>query len=222
MQKKKEFIRSIRLSGQKSLLPLSLLLLITGCEAFSYVASAVAPEKRKAVFTLADVPTLVLVDDPGTKLGNPALPGAIAARIGFELKQAKALTEVVDPQKLAAYRAKHGRQFARLPVDQVGRDLQAQQVLHVWITAAAMSRPAPALLQGRVEAQVKVIDVVGGRLFPAPSPGIADAPGHGAAVGEERRTEEDDASADAALLARDLSEELGVEVAKLFYESKLE
>ena len=79
---------------------------LSGCELFSFIAQGVVQPKTKARFTLHDQSTVVLVDDPEGSLGNPTLPNVIANRVAFELKQNMAVTTIVPPDRLHALAAK--------------------------------------------------------------------------------------------------------------------
>ncbi|MBI1338243.1 MAG: hypothetical protein GC164_14975 [Phycisphaera sp.] len=193
-----------------------------GCELMGYVANGIAPSKIKALYKLEDRPTLVLVDDPLGKLGNPALTGVIAARVGFDLTQAKTLTTVIDPQDLASYQLRRGRAYASTPVDVVGKDLGAQQVIHIWIENAGIDRPSPTLLQPYAVARVKVIDTLTGkRLFPVPQSAEQkdDKVGSPVVVRFDRPiASEDNAVGEVSMVAREIADRLGVGAAHLFYD----
>lgn len=202
--------------------------LLVGCEGFSFISNVFAPERVKAVHRIENRPTLVLVDDPAVSLGNPALVGLIESRVRFELMRAGAVKEVIDPQRLSAYRITQGQDFARTPVDQVGRDLGAAQVVHVWIAEASVRQESPNLLRAAATARVKVIDAPSGRrLFPAPAPapgsgtgaqtGVSE-PGYPVTVHFDRQVGSDMTQGEAQVLGRELADRLGRDVARLFFD----
>jgi len=130
-------------------------------------------------YTIDDRPTLILVDDPHLQLGDPALANLVANQIATELyhapKKREALTQTVSLQKLEKLRADKGDDFPKMPLDEVGRAVGAQQVLHVYLEAVRFSR-APGLVQPRARVRVKLFDVVEGkRLFPPPPADSAPA-----------------------------------------------
>ena len=152
--------------------------LLVGCEAVGFIAQAISPEKTPAVFDLPVMRTVVLVDDTNTQLGDPSHTGVIAQRVLFDLIQSKKLVkeQTVDYQFVRNLEANLGTEFDRTPVDQIGRTLGADQVIHVNIDFVQMS-VQPGIIEPKALVTLKVIDVKNAiRLFPAPSP-ITDIDG---------------------------------------------
>lgn len=141
-----------------------MMLLLTGCEVIALVTYIFAPSKIKARHKLADVPTLILVDDPSNRLGDPGLTGHIAHHAGFTLSQHGVLQEdhLVSTGELYALVARLGHDYARTAVDRIGSELGAQQVIHVYVDAVTF-RTEPGLLRPTATVQVRVIDAVEGR-----------------------------------------------------------
>jgi hypothetical protein len=146
-----------------------------GCNVAGFVAQAI-PQKVKAVHRLEPRPTLVLVDDPSNHLGDPTLVGLIAAETGALMVEHRAVEVVVPPEKVDALYVSLGDAWARTGIDQIGRAVGADQVVHLHIDAAALYS-VPGLFEPNATVQVKVIDVVHRkRLFPASAEG-GDSPG---------------------------------------------
>ncbi|MCC7145519.1 MAG: hypothetical protein IT443_03665 [Phycisphaeraceae bacterium] len=141
-----------------------------GCVAAGVLASGVAKEKVKARYRLPDQKTLVLVDDPKKLLGDPSAPAAAANRVAFDLIEKETLLaeRFVAQEKLTAMIADLGPAYARMPIDQVGKKLDAATVIYVYIDSVQM-QSEPGIYRPTAQARVKVIDTATGkRLFPAP------------------------------------------------------
>lgn len=194
-----------------------------GCEAIAFLG-AMGGEKVKAQYKLPNRPTLVMVEDPERHLGNPTLNSVAAANAAFHLKQNQALTApLIDQAELTALEARLGQEYARTPIDQVGRLLGAEQVVHVQVDSVSM-QTAPGVYRPTAIVQVKVIDVADGeRLFPeAPrftNPN-APPPGHRVKAQLSVRSAGTDGRGTTAVLAQSLAEEIGHTVARLFYDHK--
>lgn len=199
------------------------LLPIVGCEAVSMVAlMATGGDKVKPVFILPDRPTAIIVDDRQNRLGNPVLAGVVGSNVAYHLKKNGAITARIVPEKqVAALAAKLGEQYATTPIDQVGRLLGARQVIYLDIEQADLLA-APGAYRPTARVELKVIDAVSGtRLYPPPPP--IDEPGvpsRGRSVGVQMpyQTVGTPSRGANAMLARELAERIGLEVARLFYE----
>jgi len=146
----------------------ALLVTTNGCELVGFVAQGFSASKIKAVYDLADRPTLVLVDDPSGRLGNPALPHEIANQVAFHLSEESIVSQanLIEPHHLYELKTKLGKDYARTPVDRIGRELGAQQVIHIYVESVSYSQN-PGMYHPIATVHVKVIDAVKGkRLFP--------------------------------------------------------
>lgn len=147
---------------------------VGGCEGLSFMSQPFAP-KVKAIYKLPDRTTLIVVDDPGNLLNDPALTGVVAGGVKLELETNKAFEKgsVVSPTKLAEHLASLGDAAAQTPLDQLGRDLGAEQVIAVHIENAEMGQD-PGAYRPTVLTRVKLIDVTTGkRQFPPQDVGAA-------------------------------------------------
>lgn len=197
--------------------------LLTGCEAPAFIAQSVGGGKKiPAVHTLEDRPTLVMIDDPNNLMGNPMLSGIIAANTAHHLRENGVLSKKIIPEKeLAALKVKMGSDYPRTPIDRIGREVGAEQVLYASIDGAAL-QAAPGFYRPVAMLEVKVIDAVTGkRLYPEPPPiHEPSAPSRGRTLQVQVDTKSimpDSAGTD-AMLARQLAEEIGLQLAQLFYE----
>lgn len=214
-------------AGRLAMITLSLtaLALMTGCEVFGFAANAFSSRKTPAVYKPKDLPTVILVDDPSLLLQDPGLTGTIAMTIASVLKEKGVLTQIVDIQKVAELSAEMGSAFARTPIDQIGRKLNAVQVIHVHINSVPPFQSEPGVLKPIAGVLVKVFDAeYKVRLFP-PAEHLKEQP----AVPTNRgayeltvaaRLRVVDGNTDNAMSAYRLrfAEKIGTEVANLFYE----
>lgn len=193
---------------------------ITGCAVLGYVGTNLMPEKVKAAYEMEQRPTIVVVDDPSGFLDDRGLVHKIAHGIGRELIDHKALKQVLPGTALVQMAARLGDEYARLPIDQIGTTLGAQQVLHVNIESVNVSQ-----MQVILECRAKVIDAQrGSRLFPPTGTGgpPASARNGGLVRAEWNYQPVTELGAGArAELNRDLARRVSVEVARLFYDHEL-
>lgn len=156
---------------------LATLLLVAGCEALAYLSQPFA-RREPAVYKLPDVPTLIVVDDPGNLLGDPTLPGLIAANVKLELENNKAFKKgaVIDPSLLVKHMASLGDKASKVPLDELGRDLGARQVIGVHIENADLNQE-PGAFRPVILTRVKLINAeTGKRIFPPLDAGAAIEP----------------------------------------------
>lgn len=192
-----------------------------GCVPLGYLAS-IGGDKVPAVYELAGRTTLVMVDDPHNLLGNPQLRYVIGTWAGFELTQNDVLEKpaaLVPQQALMNLATKLSPHYAEAPVDQVGRALDADQVIHVVIQAVQLES-APGMFRPTATVAVKVVDAgTGERLFPKTQPGLGDqpSPGYPLKVQMKAQVIQHVDRATQAQLMRSLAERLGRSVAELFY-----
>lgn len=196
-----------------------------GCESIGWVTSGLAgPGKVKAVHRLIDRPTLVLVDDPHKHLDDPSLAGVVASNVAFGLKQNLAISaDIVPPQQLGALAAELGKDFALTPIDEIGRRLDAGQVIYILIQQVRLQF-SPGMYRPMAVVQVKVMDCEAAtRLFPKPA-SIPDpttpSPGYTIAVQMTHRDMGIASRGMNAIIARQLAESIGRDVSRLFYDWK--
>lgn len=206
------------------LLLVVLTLASVGCEGPAFLASAFTGDKKKvdAVFTLEDRPTLIVVDDPDRRLGSTTLAGVASANTAFHLKRNDVLTSRIVPERdVSNLAAQLGSEFYKIPIDDLGRRLGAEQVIYASVDSVTL-QAAPTLYRPLAVVQVKVIDAAEGRrLFPPPPP-IAEpgAPSRGRTIQVELRPKgvNTESQGTDAMMARQLAERVGLEIAQLFYE----
>ncbi len=197
-----------------ALLMLITLLALTGCgEGLGFMAAAFGGDRKvDAVFKPPDRSTVILVDDPEELLTRPDLRSRIAGRIGDAFEEYDAVSQVVSPAELTRLRSEHD-EFDTWPIDRVGRQLGAAQVLYVLVQRFDLVEEG-VIYRPVAEVRVKLIDAATGeRLFPAASPAGYPVEVERAYQGMTEVDEKTD-----PLVARDLAEALAWEIARLFFE----
>lgn len=203
--------------------PLLLLFAFTGCVQFGWLAGGLIPQKIPAVHEIPQLPTLVMVDDPRGALGDDALRVTLAQEVEAQLMQNNAVPRIIEQQTLAQYQRLHDERYGQIPVDQVGRDLGAAQVIHITVLSSALAQE-PTLMRPAATASVKLIDVVGRkRLFPGVQPADSSMPAAEESVGYpittrlRYRTEGREAHAMIPLIRQALAKSLGTQAGQLFF-----
>lgn len=143
--------------------------ILGGCNIVGPAAAlAAGPPKIDAQYTLADVPTVVFVDDRKNLVSPVTLRRAIADKTSQELMAQKLVTTTINPQDAILIASRSDRNGALMDIEAIGRAVGAHQVVYVQITQFADTpdgyTPIPT-----GSANVKVIDVTNGqRMFPGP------------------------------------------------------
>lgn len=215
--------RSKRLYASLMILALSCLCL-AGCEGPGFVGYVIAgPPKVKAKYKLEPAATLVIVDDPQELLGDPNFPAVVGANAGFHLTQNGVLKaeQVVPQDHLSTLANQLEDRYLSTPIDQIGARLDAKQVIHVLIRSVNL-KADNTYYQPVATFEVKVIDTgTGERLFPKPADqpaSRATAPGYTVNVEMMSQTLDTTRRSALTMLARSLSERIGLEVAQVFYD----
>lgn len=199
------------------------LITASGCELVAFVTQGFAPRKIKALHDLADRPTLVLVDDPLGRLGDPGLPNEIANQVAFHLAEESLVSQdnLIEARQLYDLRTKLGKDYSRTPVDRIGRELGAQQVIHVYVESVSYSQN-PGMYHPTATVHVKVIDAVKGkRLFPlqkALDDENSPLSHHAVNVSMPHRTMADGGHHAVRFLGKPLAQRLGRDIARVFFD----
>ncbi len=202
-----------------------LALLQAGCEFPFFLADALVPSMTRPEYPLEPAHTVILVDDLQNQLGNPQLAAQIAQRIGYDLVKGKGLKEefLVPQREVHRLRAQLGEEFVRTPVDRVGREVGARQVIHVDIISATLE-VEPSVLLPSVTASVKVIDAQASKRVYPPADSTTNLPGmttsqRGRVVNVQLsyHIQRESGNGDQTLLMQKLADALGQDIAKLFY-----
>jgi len=201
------------------LLPLLMMLATAGgCgEMLGVMTNAFAgPRKIPARYEPAARTTVVFVDDPGQRLPGVDLPGLIAGRVADRLVEKTAIEQVIPPRRIDRLRGS-ASDFSRWPIDRVGAEVEAEQVLYIQITDFELSE-SDAIYRPTGKVRVKWIDATTGqRLWPDRA-----AHEHGLAVTtrQQYRHMEGAGAMTESILSRELAEMIAADVAGLFHERR--
>lgn len=208
-------------------LPLLVIVLAQGgCEGPAAVMDAFQNgDPVPAQYILPDVRTVVVVDDPKNFMGNPGLVRQIGTTAVHFLRHEKALptAEFVDPRDIAVLEARLDEKWTTLPIAEIGRRLGAEQIIYARIKQVTM-HVAGNVYRPEAILEVKVLQAADGkRLWPnataLPDP-EKPAPSHALTIKMKYETRDSRYFGDATPddLARKLAEQIGQELAQLFYD----
>jgi len=165
-----------RYRGAWAVLLLAYCLAATGCTPFfGMLAYGFFPPQQKQAYKLIDVPTLILVDDPGMKFQDPNASSRIADQIAFHLMKEGALSksDLVPADTVNRLIVSLADEYSRTPIDVIGREVGAEQVIHVHVSEVDIMT-GPQVMKPTAKLVVKVIatpaDGRAYRLFPATRP----------------------------------------------------
>ncbi len=209
--------RTVSLLG--ALLGLSAIAALPGCNLIALGADAVAGSRQAAKYKLDPTrPVLVFVDDPLGVFVNPLFPRTVAANAQFHLLEHRVAERLIPQDELDTYTRGKGDAFATTPVDTVGRDLGAEQVIYVRLESLAVSTE-PGETRPTLIADVRVIDALTGeRLWPdTPATLNGAAPGFRLVTQLSHGSQTGNRTPSAAETYRAVSERLGRDTARLFY-----
>jgi hypothetical protein len=166
------------------------------------------------------VPILVLVDDPGQLMPNPAHRVTLNQFIGEELIEKKAITSVIDPKKLVRFQQTRS-DFAKLGAREIGQAMGAEQVLWVSVRDFELGTDIGEQALARLTLGIRVINAAEGgehegkvRLWPEF--------GDGKIVQSDMGATDVAKASRAGGTARELCRLSATKVAKNFYEYRLD
>jgi hypothetical protein len=192
---------------------LPMILLQAGCVGIAFIHQAFNTT-TPAEYTLEDRPTLVLVEDSSKALIDSNLPSYIAGLISGALIQNEVIKTTIPAERVTEYAAKLGDAYRGTPLDQIGRDLGAAQVIYVNVTRAELNAD-PGIVKPIAVAEVRVVDSAKGtRLWPV-------APVVNRTVKVElkpRPLSSDTDRGEILVIRREVAQRLARDVGRLFYE----
>ena len=195
---------------------LATILVSSGCNIVGPAAYIIeGPPKVEAAHVLADVPTVVYIDDRMNVVNPISLRRIIADKTSEVLMVKKALTTTISPQDAMSLAAKRERNSDILSMEEIGKMVGAKQVIYVEMLNFQRS-PDGNLPRPYAFCRVRVIDVENRmRVFPGPesqenSRGVQ-------AMTREVDPETFRNSTTRLKLYEELAVRLGDEIAKLFY-----
>lgn len=146
----------------------ALVALCPGCNIVTPAAYILnGPPSVEAQYTLADVPTVVYIDDRSNQVNPVSLRRVIGDTASEDLMVKKLVTTTISPQDAMNIAAQHDRSNQIMPIEEIGKAVGAKQVIYVEMVQFADTpdryTPRPA-----ATCRVRVIDVENRkRVFPA-------------------------------------------------------
>ncbi len=194
---------------------------MSGCKAIAFLAYSLFPPKTNAFYHPQDRPTLVLVDDPADLLGFPGLTTELAHHVGTHLLDRDVVTTVVSPREMHELAERLGDEFVRTPIDRIGREVNAEQVVHIHVESISVG-DEPGLYRPTATVRVKLIDAVDRvRLYPSPitaSTSPLHRSYHSVTISLPYSTAKNGGKDELRAIGKQITEKLGLEVARLFYD----
>jgi hypothetical protein len=193
---------------------------ITSCAPIAYVADAVGGNYVAAKHQLNRATTLVIVDDPQSRLREPSAQGRIASSIRFYLRENTELAEsdLVSWSRFRVIRRDLGEDYPATPIAEVGQLAGAKQVIHVLVRSVKYRYGGP-IYRPTATVETKVLDAkTGRRLFPK-GQAVEGMGGRGLIVKTQlsaRRVDRTDRTGLSGM-SQELAEQVGRNVAQLFY-----
>lgn len=197
-----------------------LVLTASGCNVVAAATGLLAPPpKIDAKHTLADKRTLVIVDDsrPSPIVNNPTLLRRMEGAVRGALDAEGVVTQgFVDPNALSALRDELGDEYKETSLAALAMRLGAKQVIQVGVIGYEMELGG-AVVRPTIVLGVKVFDLDElTRVFPA---------GGGSdvyrVISRTRAKDISDQSAERAILERELADQAGRDVARLFFDWRM-
>jgi hypothetical protein len=197
------------------------LLFGSGCGSLRGIAYLAAPPQiQKAEFTLSSGSVAVLIDYARPGQVNPVFDVGLHERIVEAFRDNKVSAQIVPHERVTRLRQSN-QDFESWSLQRIGRELGAEQVLHIRIERLLLAEPDDPVVSPSVELHFKVIAVaapaVHARLWPP-----ADAEPDGRTVTHNRHPVETGAPDVIDGEARKLARETGVYVARHFHKYDLE
>lgn len=198
---------------------------LPGCNLIGAAAVIMPKPPVPAEHKLPDKRTLIMVEDRGGAVIDTSVLRQLGASIRGALEDEEVVTTGFVPQtELTALQTRLGEDYAKTSLQTIGRELGAEQVIYVNITGFQLELGG-GVYQPAMSMQVKVIDLdVGARTYPP----VVDEE-TGIALGQsfvpvmtqmQTRNRQAEGHAARAIVSRELADQAGIEVARLFHSWK--
>ena len=165
----------IRIILRAMLLTASVLMpmcIVSGCNIASAVGYTLHPEPEfDAMYVLADVPTVVFIDDRRGRVNPTRLRRVIADEATTQIIEEEAVSaeNMISPRDAMLVARKHDRSGEVITISKVGELVGAEQIIYVDIEQFALTYDG-VTPQPKTVARVRVLDLeTGKRVFPDPN-----------------------------------------------------
>jgi PBP1b-binding outer membrane lipoprotein LpoB len=199
-----------------TLVLLSALFLLTGCNLIGYAASGIAGDpKSEAKFVPAKKPLVVIAENFASPAEASLDSEPLARYIGEELA-AHEVAPIIDHDRVLALQTDKAREFRSMTIAAVGRAVGADQILYVnIIDVNANFADSSDLIKGHGEVRVRLVDAnTGATIWPT------DALQGFTVIADTRIVRSNERNE--SIVRSDVHRALAVRVARLFYAAKSE
>jgi hypothetical protein len=198
------------------------LLLTCGCAVFPLGCNLVGPAAYiiegpptiEAQHTLADVPTLVFIDDRNSMVSPASLRRVIADKTSEDLMVKKLVSTTISPQDAMSFAAQVERHSQIMSIEEIGKKVGAKQVIYVHMLQ--FNDQVDYTPQPTAVCRVHVIDVEN-RVRTFPPPDSQEPSRVVQAMTREVNPELYRTRAGRTQLREALARETGAQIGKLFY-----
>jgi hypothetical protein len=135
----------------------------SGCNAVGAVlAKTTPPPMVKAQYAPPKEPLLVLVENPHNRAALQLEADAVTRQLVDQMRVHQ-VAPVIDPSDAEALRNAKGPAYRRMPIDQIGREVGATQVIYVNLERFEIERAVGSELpSGEAQARVRVVSTDNG------------------------------------------------------------
>ncbi|MDP6545337.1 MAG: hypothetical protein QGH60_15235 [Phycisphaerae bacterium] len=186
---------------------------IGGCSFFGWMVNVMIPPKPVAA--AYELPpggkVLVLVDDLGKPVRYEQIKRLLTEKINKLLLDNKGAEKVVSYEDVFRLTASR-KDFNRLGIANIARELGASQAIHVYLDEFSLKdNPSISLWHGKLGVSVRVVDIEGNTKWPIDQPS-----GHKPEAAETPQVD-DPSPTYGAKVAAELADEMSAKIARLFY-----
>ncbi|MEM9414429.1 MAG: hypothetical protein AAGA29_02985 [Planctomycetota bacterium] len=204
---------------------LAMLLALPGCNLIGAAAVIMPKPPVPAQHDLPDKKTLIIVEDRGSIVRDTSVVRQVTASIRGALEDEKVVTAGFVPQtELTALQTELGEDYLRTSLGEIARRLGAEQLIYAKVVGYQLEMGG-GIFRPMMAFEVKVIDMdLGARSYPRavdPETGIVEGQSFVSVVTQlQPRNRTAEGNAARAIAARELADQAGIEIARLFHEWK--
>lgn len=141
-----------------------LLLFLAGCNVVGALAyKTVGPPEVPAKYTLAQEPTLILVENYANPSANPLECEQLGRYVAEQIKTFN-LAPLIEADALSRLRDKDPAAYAHMSTPAIGRAVGARQVIYVDLLKSEIESHGGGILKAEAAVRVRVIDVEAGQV----------------------------------------------------------
>ncbi|MFI4861419.1 MAG: hypothetical protein ACIAXF_12145 [Phycisphaerales bacterium JB063] len=198
---------------------------LPGCNLIGAAAIIMPKPPVPAQHELPDKKTLIIVEDRASMVRDTSVVRQVTASIRGALEEEEVVTTGFVPQtELTALQTELGEDYGRTSLGEIARRLGAEQLIYAKVIGYQLEMGG-GVFRPMMAFEVKVIDMeLGARSFPRtvdPETGIVEGQSFVTVVTEmQARNRTAEGNAARAIAARELADQAGIEIARLFHSWK--